>query len=326
MNEAFAAVSLNVARILGFDEELVNVNGGAVALGHPIGASGARIVLTLAHEMRRRGVDLGGAAICGGGGQGDALVLGASEMADLERFQLPPELEEFRSLVRAIAEEKIAPRAEEIDRTDEWPEDLFRVLVDNELTGVGYPEEYGGSGGGSLAFGVLVEELSRVAAGLALAPAVSKLGVIPLMLAGTEEQRKQMIEGIVKGDVLMSYALTEAGSGSDAAAMTTRYERDGDGFVITGTKRFITGAGVSHAYVVFATRDPAERAAGISAFLVMADDPGVSFGRKEDKMGIRGSPTREVVLERARIPADQLIGPRARASRSRWRRWTTRGR
>ncbi len=229
-------------------------------------------------------------------------------MADLERFQLPPELEEFRSLVRAIAEEKIAPRAEEIDRTDEWPEDLFRVLVDNELTGVGYPEEYGGSGGGSLAFGVLVEELSRVAAGLALAPAVSKLGVIPLMLAGTEEQRKQMIEGIVKGDVLMSYALTEAGSGSDAAAMTTRYERDGDGFVITGTKRFITGAGVSHAYVVFATRDPAERAAGISAFLVMADDPGVSFGRKEDKMGIRGSPTREVVLERARIPADQLIG------------------
>ncbi|HSJ51927.1 MAG TPA: acyl-CoA dehydrogenase family protein [Actinomycetota bacterium] len=227
---------------------------------------------------------------------------------DLERFELPPELEEFRALVRQIAEEKIAPRADEIDRTDEWPEDLFQVLVDNELTGVGYPEEYGGSGGGSLAFGVLVEELSRVAAGLALAPAVSKLGVIPLVLAGTEEQRKQMIEGIVRGEILMSYALTEPGAGSDAAALTTRYVRDGDGFVLNGTKRFITGAGVSHAYVVFGTRDPAEHAKGISAFLVMKDDPGVSFGRKEDKMGIRGSPTREVILLDARLPADRLIG------------------
>jgi len=229
-------------------------------------------------------------------------------MADLELFELPEELEEFRKLVRQIAEEKIAPRADEIDRTDEWPEDLFRVLVDNELTGVGYPEEYGGSGGGSLAFGVLVEELSRVSAGLALGPAVSKLGVIPLILAGTEEQKRAMIEGIVRGEILMSYALTEPGAGSDAASLTTRYAIDADGYVLNGTKRFITGAGVSHAYVVFATRDPAERAKGISAFLVMKDDPGVVFGPKEDKMGIRGSPTREVVLTDARIPTDRLIG------------------
>jgi alkylation response protein AidB-like acyl-CoA dehydrogenase len=229
-------------------------------------------------------------------------------MGDVERFGLPEELEEFRKLVRQIAEEKIAPRADEIDRTDEWPEDLFRLLVDNELTGVGYDERYGGSGGGALAFGVLIEELSRVAAGLALAPAVSKLGVIPLVLAGTEEQREQMIGGIVRGDVLMSYALTEPGAGSDAGALSTRYERTDDGFTLNGTKRFITGAGVSNAYVVFATRDPAERTKGISAFLVMKDDPGVSFGRKEDKMGIRGSPTREVILTDARIPADRLIG------------------
>ncbi|MGZ8593685.1 MAG: acyl-CoA dehydrogenase family protein [Actinomycetota bacterium] len=229
-------------------------------------------------------------------------------MTGLERFELPPELEEFRALVRQIAEEKIAPRADEIDRTDEWPDDLFRVLVDNELTGVGYDERYGGSGGGSLAFGVLVEELSRVAAGLALAPAVSKLGVIPLVLAGTEEQREWMIGGIVRGEILMSYALTESGAGSDAAALTTRYARDGEHFVLNGTKRFITGAGVSHAYVVFATRDPSERDKGISAFLVLRGDPGVSFGRKEDKMGIRGSPTREVILTDARIPADRLIG------------------
>jgi alkylation response protein AidB-like acyl-CoA dehydrogenase len=225
-----------------------------------------------------------------------------------ERYDLPEELEEFRALVREIAEDKIGPRAAEIDRTDEWPEDLYDVLVQNELTAVGYPEEYGGSGGGSLAFGVLIEELSRVSAGLALAPAVSKLGVVPLMLAGSDDQRRQMIEGIVRGQVLMSYALTEPGAGSDAASLSTRYARDGDGFVLNGTKRFITGAGVSHAYVVFATRDPSERAKGISAFLVMRDDAGVEFGRKEDKMGIRGSPTREVVLTDARVPAERLIG------------------
>ena len=232
-------------------------------------------------------------------------------MDDRGRFDLPAELEEFRALVRRIAEEKIAPRAAEIDETDEWPDDLYRVLVDNELTGVGFPEEYGGSGGGSLAFGVMIEELSRVSAGLALAPAVTKLGVVPLLLAGTDEQRRSMIESIVRGDVLMSYALTEPAAGSDAASLRTRYAADGDGFVLNGTKRFITGAGISQAYVVFATKDPELRSKGISAFLVMRDDPGVSFGRKEQKMGIRGSPTREVILDEARIPADRLIGQEA---------------
>jgi len=229
-------------------------------------------------------------------------------MAGPERFELPGELEEFRALVRQIAEEKIAPRADEIDRADEWPEDLWRVLVEADLPGVGYPEEYGGSGGGALALGVLVEELSRVAAGLALAFAVNKLGAVPLLLAGTDEQRRWMIGGVARGEILMSYALTEPGAGSDAAALATRYRPEGDGFVLDGTKRFITGAGVSHAYVVFATRDPSSRDKGISAFLVMRDDPGVAFGRKEDKLGIRGSPTREVILTEARIPADRLIG------------------
>ncbi len=227
---------------------------------------------------------------------------------DVPRFELAEELEEFRRLVREIADEKVAPRAAEIDRTDEWPEDLYRLLVDNELMAVGYPEEYGGSGGGSLAFGVLIEELSRASAGFALTPLVARLGAIPVMLAGSEEQRRWVIGGICRGELLMSYALTEPGAGSDAAALTTRYERTGDGFVLTGTKRFITGAGVSHLYVVFATRDPALRARGISAFLVHRDDPGVSFGKPEHKMGIRGSPTREVIMDGARIPADRLIG------------------
>jgi alkylation response protein AidB-like acyl-CoA dehydrogenase len=227
---------------------------------------------------------------------------------DVRRYELPEELEEFRALVRQIAEDKIEPRAAEIDETDEWPEDVYRVLVDNDLMGVGYPEEDGGSGGGALAFGVLIEELSRVSAGVSLTPIVSKLGVIPLTVAGPEEHRARMTEGICRGEVLMSYALTEPGAGSDAAAMTTRYASDGDGFVLGGTKRFITGAGISHAYVVFATKDPELRAKGISAFLVMKDDPGVSFGRAEKKMGIKGSPTREVILEECRIPADRLIG------------------
>ena len=229
-------------------------------------------------------------------------------MADLERFELPEELEEFRALVRTIADERIAPRAAEIDETDEWPEDVYKLLVENDLMGVGYPEEHGGSGGGSLAFGVFIEELSRVSAGVSLTPLVSKLGVIPLTVAGDDEKAKRMTEGIARGDLLMSYALTEAGAGSDPAAMTTRYERDGDDWVLNGTKRFITGAGVSHAYVVFATKDPSMRSKGVSAFLVMKDDPGVEFGRKEDKMGIRGSPTREVIVTDARIPADRLIG------------------
>ncbi|MEA2522458.1 MAG: hypothetical protein QOI81_2104 [Actinomycetota bacterium] len=225
------------------------------------------------------------------------------------RFELPSELEEFRLVIRRLFRDKVEPRAAEIDRLDEWPEDIYRVLVDNDLMGVGYPEEDGGSGGGQLAFGVLIEELSRVSAGVALTPIVSKLGVIPLMVAGTHEQRRSHTSAIARGELLMSYALTEPGAGSDAGALTTRYVREGAGsFILNGTKRFITGAGVSHTYVVFATSDPALRTNGISAFLVGRDDPGVSFGPPEHKMGIHGSPTREVILQDARIPADRLIG------------------
>src|ERR671924_956434 len=124
-------------------------------------------------------------------------------MADAGRYEVPEELEEFRGLVRRIAEEKIAPRATEIDETDEWPEDVYRLLVDNDLMGAGYPEEDGGSGGGALAFGVFIEELSRVSAGVSLTPIVSKLGVIPLVVAGDDAKAKQMTEGIARGDVLM---------------------------------------------------------------------------------------------------------------------------
>jgi alkylation response protein AidB-like acyl-CoA dehydrogenase len=227
-----------------------------------------------------------------------------------ERFELPEELEEFRTVVRRIVEDEIGyERAAEIDEADEFPKDVHDLFVQNGLMAVGYPEEYGGGGGGSLTMCLLVEEISRVSAGCALIPAVSRLGAIPLILAGSEEQRRELFGGISEGRHQMSYCLTEPGSGSDAVAMTTRYEPTADGgWRVSGTKRFITGAGVSDAYTVFATRDTALRAKGISAFLVYADDPGVSFGKKEDKMGIRGSPTREVYFDHAEIPGDRLIG------------------
>jgi alkylation response protein AidB-like acyl-CoA dehydrogenase len=230
-------------------------------------------------------------------------------MTDDRRFDLPEEVEEFRKLVREIAEDKIAPRAQEVDETDEWPKDLWEVLVEHGLMGVGYPEEFGGGGGGSLTFAVMTEELSRVSAGTTLTPLVARLGAIPVMLAGSEEQKRELFGGIAEGRHLMSYCLTEPGAGSDAISMKTKYAVQGDGgFRLNGTKRFITGAGVSDAYTVFATKDQALRGEGISCFLVYRDDPGVSFGKEEQKMGIHGSPTREVIMEDAEIPADRMIG------------------
>jgi alkylation response protein AidB-like acyl-CoA dehydrogenase len=225
------------------------------------------------------------------------------------RFALPDELEEFRGLVREIVEERIGlARAAEIDETDEFPWDVHKLFVENELMAVGYPEEYGGSGDGSLTFAILIEEISRVSAGCALIPLVSRLGAIPIMLAGSEELKRDLFGGIVRGEHQMSYCLTEPDSGSDSVAMKSRYEKADGGYRLSGTKRFITGAGVSDAYTVFATTDPELKAKGISAFVVYADDPGVSFGKAEHKLGIHGSPTREVYLENTEIPDDRLIG------------------
>src|SRR6184192_1882881 len=179
-------------------------------------------------------------------------------------FQLPQELEEFRRLVREIVEERVGlARAAEIDDTDEFPWDVHKTFVENELMAVGYPEEFGGAGGGSLTFAVFIEEVSRVSAGCALIPLVSRLGAIPIMLAGSDEMKKELFGGIARGEHQMSYCLTEPGSGSDSVAMKTRYERTSSGFKLAGTKRFITGAGASDAYTVFATRDPEVKAKGI---------------------------------------------------------------
>ena len=155
---------------------------------------------------------------------------------------------------------------------------------------------------------VMVEEISRVSAGVAIIPLVSRLGAIPVMLAGSDDQKRELFGGISSGEHMMSYCLTEPNAGSDAGSMQTKYEPADGGYRVTGTKRFITGAGVSDRYTVFATRDPGLRSRGISAFLVHRDDPGVSFGKEERKMGIHGSPTREVYLEDTQVPGDRMIG------------------
>ena len=224
-------------------------------------------------------------------------------------FTLTEEQQEFRRSVRQLAEDKIAPRAQEIDEADEYPWDVDEALVKNGFAGVSYPEEYGGAGGGAVELCILVEELSRVCAGISLIPAVNKLGAIPVLLAGTDDQKKLVCTGITNGEHRMSYCLTEPGSGSDAGAMKSKAVKDGSDWVLTGSKRFITGAGATDLYTYFAVTDPeAPKGKNITAFLVTKDMDGFSLGRKEDKMGIRGSPTREVILDGVRVSEENVIG------------------
>jgi len=224
-------------------------------------------------------------------------------------FHLTEEQEAFRASIRQLVEDKLAPRAAEIDEADEYPWDFDELLVRNGFAGVSYPEEHGGAGGGAVELCLLVEEISRWSAGTSLIPAVNKLGAIPVLLAGSDEQKRLVCEGITNGDHRMSYCLTEPGSGSDAGAMKSRAVRDGDGWVLNGTKRFITGAGASDLYTYFAVTDPeGTKNKNISCFLLNKDMDGFELGKKEDKMGIRGSPTREVILSDVRAPHSTIVG------------------
>ena len=224
-------------------------------------------------------------------------------------FSLTDEQESFRQSVRQFVEDKIAPRAAEVDETDEFPWDLDELFVKNGFTGVSYPEEFGGYGGGALELALLIEEVSRWSAGIALVPAVNKLGAIPVLLAGTDDQKRLVCEGISTGAHRMSYCLTEPSSGSDAGAMKSKAVQDGDDWIINGTKRFITNAGASDLYTYFAVSDPdGDKGRNITCFLVSKDMKGFEIGKKEDKMGIRGSPTREVILNDVRVPKENVIG------------------
>ncbi len=221
---------------------------------------------------------------------------------------LSPEERELRDLVRELTRERIAPRAAEIDKRAEFPWDVVEAFREHDVFGLCVPEEYGGTGTGALMLLVAVEEISKACATSGLILAVQELGALGLKLAGTEEQRRRYLPRLASGEWLGAYALTEPGSGSDAAAMRTTARRQGDEYVLSGSKRFITNAGVAHLYTVFAKTDPEAGHAGISAFLVEADAPGFEVGRIEPKMGIKGSTTGEIFLSDCRVPAGNLLG------------------
>ena len=223
-------------------------------------------------------------------------------------YQLSEELVMLRDIVRRLATEKIAPRAREIDATGEFPWDIKELLAKQELLGLPFPPEYGGSGAGEIALCVVVEEIAKVCASSSLIVAVQTLGALPIMLAGTEEQKQRYLPKLASGEQLAAYALTEPSSGSDATVMSTRAERVGGDYVLNGLKCFITNGGVADVYTVFAATNPELRGRGISAFVVEKDRPGFRIGKIEDKMGIRGSQTSELVFDDCRIPAENLLG------------------
>jgi alkylation response protein AidB-like acyl-CoA dehydrogenase len=215
----------------------------------------------------------------------------------------------IRDAVRTLARERVAPRAAEIDRSATFPEDLRALLAEQGILGLPFPERFGGLGADLLTVCLAIEALSAACATTGLILAVQELGALPLLLAGTEEQLERFVPGLAAGRDLVAFALTEADAGSDAAAVRTRAIRDGESYVVSGAKRFISHGSVAHLVIVFAVTDPeADRRRRISAFVVETDSPGFSVSRLEHKMGIRGSPTAELAFDEVRVPIANRIG------------------
>jgi alkylation response protein AidB-like acyl-CoA dehydrogenase len=229
-------------------------------------------------------------------------------MTDFDVYQLPEEHEAVRAAVRALCDGKVAPNAAAADETGEFPRASYDALRAADFHAPHIPAEYGGAGADALATAIVIEEVARACAASSLIPAGNKLGTMPLLLAGSEELRRRYLPPVASGEAMFSYCLSEPAAGSDAVSMTTRAVRDGDHYVLDGAKRWITNAGVSEYYTVFAVTEPGIGSRGISAFVVEKSDPGVSFGAPEKKLGIKGSPTREVYLDGVRIPATRMIG------------------
>jgi alkylation response protein AidB-like acyl-CoA dehydrogenase len=223
-------------------------------------------------------------------------------------FSLPAEHQALREAVRELCEARIAPNAAAVDESGEFPQASYDALRASQFHAPHIPEPYGGPGADALATVIVIEEVARACASTSLIPSVNKLGTLPLLLAASEEVRAAFLPPVARGDAMFSYCLSEPEAGSDAAALRTRAVRDGDEWVLNGVKRWITNAGVSEYYTVFASTDPTQRSRGISAFVVAKSDPGVSFGAPERKLGIKGSPTREVYLDNVRVGDDRLIG------------------
>ena len=229
-------------------------------------------------------------------------------MSDFDAYRLPEDHEIIRAAVREVCDARVAPNAAEADENSEFPKASYDALRAADFHAPHIPEEFGGAGADALATAIVIEEVARACASSSLIPAVNKLGTMPLVLAGSASLKERYLRPVAAGEAMFSYCLSEPEAGSDAASMTTRAVRDGEHWVLNGVKRWITNAGVSEYYTVFAVTDPAARSRGISAFVVEKADEGVSFGAPEKKLGIKGSPTREVYFDNVRIPADRIIG------------------
>jgi alkylation response protein AidB-like acyl-CoA dehydrogenase len=215
---------------------------------------------------------------------------------------------ELVAATRRVAEEHMKPVRQQYDADETFPWDVVKVLAEAGLFGVYIPEEYGGTGQGVMELVLVVEELSRVDGGIALSLAGTALGTYPILLMGNDEQKKKYLPPIARGEKLAAFALTEADAGSAATDMKTTADKDGDSYVLNGSKCFITNGGEAEIYTVMAVTDKKRGARGISAFVIEKDTPGFEFGKKEDKMGIRASATRELLFNDCRIPAENLLG------------------
>jgi alkylation response protein AidB-like acyl-CoA dehydrogenase len=227
-------------------------------------------------------------------------------------FSLSTEHEELRKTLRRFADDEIAPHAAEADEQAEFPWASFEAYKRSGLVRLSYPEEYGGDGGDVLAHALLIEEVARVCASSSLFMLISRLATGPILAYGSEDLKQRVMPRVASGEWQGSYCLSESGAGSDVASLRTRAVRDGDHYVLRGRKSWITNAGVSDFYTVFAKTDPDAGHRGISAFVVEKDRPGFSIGKLERKMGVRGSPTGDVILDDVAVPAANLIGEEGR--------------
>jgi len=235
----------------------------------------------------------------------------ARSLEDFPHFALSEEHEDLRRAVRQVAEDKIAPNAAEADEKAEFPQASYDALREVGLHAPHIPEEYGGGGADALATCLVIEEVARVCASSSLIPAVNKLGTVPLLIAASEEQKQRYLPQVAEGEAMFSYALSEREAGSDTAGMTCQARQDGEDWVLDGHKAWISNAGISHYYTVLAVTDPdGARGRNVSAFVVEADDEGFAIGTHERKLGIRGSPTCEILFDHCRIPGDRLVGER----------------
>jgi alkylation response protein AidB-like acyl-CoA dehydrogenase len=223
-----------------------------------------------------------------------------------DAYDLPQEYKDFRDMIRQVVRERVAPRAAEIDATGEYPWDIRKLFAEQDLMGLPFPEEYGGTGTGTLMLNVAIEEIARACASSALILMVQELGTLPIQLFGTDEQKDRWLPRCASGEWSPAFALSEPEAGSDPAAMRTSAVQDGDEWVINGTKNWITNATIADFYVVFAMTD--REAKRSSAFIVEKDAPGFSVPKLEHKLGIKGSPTGQPVFEDVRVPSENMIG------------------